>query len=391
MKSPQDMTAKLAQQWHNADWREHQLLGNPAAWPLVLPIGQPGTQVFLGDAALLRSHLQQWRGVEQQGLGIVQWQAKRYRGSSDTVAVPTHWRLHRPSEYLAAIGHFRAPGHAQIKADYTRLSTLIAAVERSGFQRLLVRRLVQWRGTSADTVIAAAQIALRLEPGCAQGTPLRALAMQGNDSKFFERNAGLVTALLDERFDGEASHQGLTGFLGALSEDDHWLLVAPLAPGLLPFARQRVPAIELMATPLPASRILLVENERCLHQLPQPLPGTIAILGAGLNLGWLTAPWLQTRNVAYWGDLDTWGLQMLASARGHLPQLHALLMDRATFDSYADRAVAEPVHAVASSGLLPEEAALDTHLRGRPQGRLEQEFLPAPLVAHTIAQWATSS
>ena len=144
-----------------------------------------------------------------------------------------------------------------------------------------------------------------------------------------------------------------------------------------------------MATPLPASRILLVENERCLHQLPQPLAGTIAILGAGLNLGWLTAPWLQTRDVAYWGDLDTWGLQMLASARGHLPQLHALLMDRATFDAHADRAVAEPVHAVVSPGLLPEEAALDAYLRGLPQGRLEQEFLPAPLVAHTITQWAT--
>ncbi|MBP7607162.1 MAG: hypothetical protein KA752_09010 [Giesbergeria sp.] len=389
MKSPQDMAAKLAQQWHHADWRERQLLGGSAAWPLVLPIGQPGTQMFLDDATALRNHLQQWRGVEQQGLGTVQWQDKRYRGSSDTVAVPTHWRLQKPSEYLAAIGHCKTPGHAQIKADYTRLSTLIAAVERSGFQRLLVRRLVQWRDTPSHTVIAAAQIALRLEPGCAQGKPLRALAMQGNDSKFFERHAGLVTALLDERFDGEASHQGLAGFLGALSEEDHWLLVAPLAPGLLPFARQRVPAIELMATPLPASRILLVENERCLHQLPQPLAGTIAILGAGLNLGWLTAPWLQTRDVAYWGDLDTWGLQMLASARGHLPQLHALLMDRATFDAHADRAVAEPVHAVVSPGLLPEEAALDAYLRGLPQGRLEQEFLPAPLVAHTITQWAT--
>ncbi len=55
------------------------------------------------------------------------------------------------------------------------------------------------------------------------------------------------------------------------------------------------------------------------------------MLGAGLNLGWLAAPWLQERTVAYWGDLDTWGLHMLAIARGHVPHLHALLMDRATF------------------------------------------------------------
>ncbi len=72
--------------------------------------------------------------------------------------------------------------------------------------------------------------------------------MQGNDSKFFERHASLLTALLDERFDGEASRQGLAGFLGALPEDDHWLLIAPLAPGLLPFAQMRVRASELLTT-----------------------------------------------------------------------------------------------------------------------------------------------
>lgn len=120
------------------------------------------------------------------------------------------------------------------------------------------------------------------------------------------------------RFDSAASTQGLVAFLNASPEDDHWLLVAPLAPGLLPFARQRVPTTELHATALTAmaiTHVLLVENERCLHQLPQPLAGTVAILGAGLNLNWLNTPWLQHRRVAYWGDLDTWGLHMLTTNR----------------------------------------------------------------------------
>ena len=390
MKSPQELAARLAQQWHNADWRERQLLGGSAAWPLAPPIGQPGAQVFLDDAAVLRSHLQQWRSVEQQGLGSVQWQARRYRGSSDTIAVPTQWQLAKPSEYIAAIGHFKAPGHAQIRAEYARLSAILTEVERSGFQRLLVRRLVQWRDTPTESVIAAARIALQLAPGCAHGKPLRALAVQGNDTKFFERHASLLTALLDERFDGEASRQGLAGFLGALPEDEHWLLVAPLAPGLLPFARQRVRARELLTTPLPASRILLVENERSLHQLPQPLADTIAVLGAGLNLGWLAAPWLQGRNVAYWGDLDTWGLHMLATARDHLQHLQALLMDRATFDAHRHLAVAEPVHAAepVSDRLRPGEAALGQHLRTLNKGRLEQEFLPAEAVHLAVRAWA---
>ena len=393
MKSPQALAARLAQHWNSVDWRERQLLGATAAWPLTLAIGQPDTAVFLNDAAALRCHLQQWRAVEQHGLGSVQWQERRYRGSSDAIAVPTHWQLAKPSQCIAAISHFKVPGHAQVKSDYARLSTLIAGVERPGFQRLLVRRLVQWRDVPVDAVMAAAHMALQLEPGCAQGKPLRALAVQGNDTKFFERHASLLTALLDERFDGEASRQGLVGFLGAQPEDDHWLLIAPLAPGLLPFAQMRVRASELQTTPLPARRILLVENERCLHQLPAPVQDTIAVLGAGLNLGWLAAPWLQERSVAYWGDLDTWGLRMLSTARHHLPHLHALLMDRATFSAHQHLAVAESVHAPEpiSGAQTPEEAALQAHLRAQARGRLEQEFLPTDTVHRAVRTWVNDN
>ena len=389
MKTPQALAAKLAQQWNSADWRERQLLGGGTAWPLTLSIGQPDPAVFLNDATALRSHLQQWRAVEDLGLGNVQWQERRYRGSSDAIAVPTHWQLAKPSQCIAAIRHFKVQGHAQVHSDYARLSTLIAGVDRPGFQRLLVRRLVQWRDVPVDAVIAAAKMVLQLEPGSAQGKPLRALAMQGNDTKFFERHASLLTALLDERFDGEASRQGLVGFLGALPEDDHWLLIAPLAPGLLPFAQMRVRASELLTTPLPARRILLVENERCLHQLPRPVANTIAVLGAGLNLGWLAAPWLQERTVAYWGDLDTWGLHMLAIARGHVPHLHALLMNAATFSAHQHLAVAEPVHApdTVAGTWTPKEEALALHLRAQDKGRLEQEFLPAEAVHSALRAW----
>ena len=391
MKSPQELAARLVQQWSSADWRERQLLGGSGAWPLILPIGQTGTQVFMNDAALLRSHLQQWRNVEQQGLGIVKWQERSYRGSNDAIAVPTHWQLNRPSEWLAAIQQLRPAGHAQVKVEYSRLCAIIAAVEHPGFQRLLARRLTQWQNVSVDDVKTAARLAMQLEPGCALGRPLRALAVDGNDSKFYERHTGLLTALLDERFAKEASRQGLSTFLGALVEDDHWLLVVPLAPDLLPFARLRVSASELRTTALPSRRILLVENEQCLHQLPMPMDDTIAILGAGLNLNWLDAPWLKERSVAYWGDIDTWGLLMLETARKQLSQLQALLMDMDTFREYQGQAVTEPVHACSASFSQSADAALDAHLRNLEKGRLEQEFLPASRVHKAVNDWASST
>ena len=379
MKTPGQLAQTLARQWQRADWREQHLLPSPGPtmWPLQLPIGLPDATTFLDDSAALRQHLQRWQAVASSGIGTVAWQARSYRGGHAPVQVPTHWALARPSDCVAAIAQWGGTEGTAAQADYQALVTVLGQVDAS-FHRLLLRRLALWRGVPTDQVVTATRMAQQLEPGCAQGKPLRALALAGNDSKFFERHASLLTALLDARFDGEASAQGLNVFLGASAEGEHWLLVAPLAPGLLPFARQRVPASELATNPLPASHILLVENERCLHQLPQPLPDTIAILGAGLNLGWLAAPWLQSCQVAYWGDIDTWGLAMLATARQHLPKLHPLLMDRATFDAHDHLAVPEPVAADGEpSGIrLPAETALGQHLRTQVRGRLEQEFVP---------------
>ena len=389
MRSPEQLAEQLARRWQRSDWREAHLLPNPGAWPLRLDVGAPSADSFRSASPALRQHLQAWRAVSERGPGSVQWTPRSYRGGAAPLDVPVQWTLERPSEALAAITRFAVNGHAEIAADYQALVAVLAQVD-APFQRLLLRRLALWRHLPTEQVATAARVALQLTPGCAAGKPLRALAVAANDSKFFERHASLLKALLDERFDGEASRQGLSDFLGASPEGEHWVLVAPLDAGLLPFRRQRVPTSELQHSALPAQRILLVENERSLHQLPTPLPQTIAVLGSGLNLAWLTAPWLQACDVAYWGDIDTWGLAMLASARRHLPQLHALLMDRATFDAHAERAVAEPVQAseLSQSGLLAHEVALAQHLRTLDKGRLEQEFLPAEAVACAVRQWA---
>lgn len=127
-----------------------------------------------------------------------------------------------------------------------------------------------------DEVVQAAHFVQQLEPGCADGRPLRALGLAGIDSKFFERHRALIQQLLDARFDGQASEQGLESFLAAPDEGDHWLLVAPLQPGLLSCTRQTVPAAELMSAGLPGTHVLIVEDERSLHQLPQ-LADTVAV------------------------------------------------------------------------------------------------------------------
>ena len=96
---------------------------------------------------------------------------------------------------------------------------------------------------------------------------MRTLSLEGVDTKFFERNARLVTTLLDARYDGEVSQIGLETFLGAVTEGDHWLLVMDLDGTLLPFQKQRVRSSELRDIALPGERLLIVENECCQHQI----------------------------------------------------------------------------------------------------------------------------
>lgn len=174
-----------------------------------------------------------------------------------------------------------------------------------------------------------------------------------------------------------------------MDEGEHWLLVASLAPGLLPFTQQRVRARELAATPLPGSHVLIAENERCVHQLPA-LPDTVAILGAGLNLEWMGAGWLREKHIGYWGDLDTWGLVMLARARVHQAHVEPLLMSRELFDAVSSKLAVAEIHPAAEQvpeALTEAERELYRHLRALERGRVEQEFLDREKVVAALEAW----
>lgn len=378
MKSPDELAAKLARHWQSADVRMARLL-QADSWPLILPIGRPSARAFADETGLVRQHVQRWRQIQ---VGKVVWQAVAYRAGDAPVELPLSWELRTPSEWVAATGD------AAIQAEYRVLGQLVQAVDPL-FRALILRQRRLAVDRPAGEVAKTSQVALALVPGCAGGRPLRALTVCNIDSKFIERNRALLIQMLDVRFDGMATEVGLESFLDAADDSDNWLLLVPLAPGLLPFRLQRVRVSELGLLPEAVSHILIVENERCLHQLPA-LAGTVAVLGAGLNLGWMQAQWLAHKHVAYWGDMDTWGLTMLARARQALASVAAVQMDRACFDQYAaSLAVAEPVPASIETpeGLSVAEGDFYQYLHRQERGRLEQEFLPPEPVAAALRAW----
>lgn len=378
MKSPADLACKLARQWQNADLREQRLLYSDS-WPLRIPIGKPSGRAISNDLKSVRKHLELWRKVT---VGQIDWRPRKFRDASEEIQIPETWILHSPTDWI------EATDNQDVRRAYLTLSRLVAEVDER-FWRLLIRKSHLTLNKPESEVVQCAKVALQLSPGFAAGKPLRALSVGGIDSKFFERNRPLIIQMLDILFSGQASELGLESFLGAEDEGHHWLLIADLDGGLLPFSQLRVRARELVEVALPGASILIVENEKCIHQLPTA-PGTVAILGAGLNLAWMSASWLSKKHLAYWGDMDTWGLTMLAKARELQPLVRPLLMNKEIFRTFArQKAVPEPqpADAARAAGLTSEEQSFFLELLQREEGRLEQEFLPENVVHRSIACW----
>jgi hypothetical protein len=380
MKSPADLALRWARQWQNPDLREARLLDD-TAWPVRLPIGRPSASEVTSHWNDTAACIRLWRELR---IGTVHFGDTVYRATGAPVGIPVTWELTNADEWIAAT-HDRA-----VRVEYDHLCRILAGVDPN-FHSALIRERSLWRDRTHEETHQASRLAMQLSPGCAGGNPLRALSLAGIDSKFFERHRSMVVRFLDLRFDGEASRQGLETFLDASRESDHWLLLADLGnPRTLPFPTLRVRATDLAEGGLAASALLVVENEKCLHLLPRNLPGVVAILGTGNNLAWLGSAWARNIPVAYWGDIDTWGLTLLARARGHAPQLVPILMTRETLDLHFHSAVPEkaPASETPPANLTADETSLYCHLLGSANGRLEQEFLPASLVHPAISTWS---
>ncbi|MCA9206185.1 MAG: hypothetical protein KDA59_24200 [Planctomycetales bacterium] len=382
MKSPADLQLRLRRQWNNADLRTSRLLGEGVELPIELSIGLPTPTDLLSRLEQVKQHVEQWRKVR---IGEVVWTDRSYRSASESIRVPRCWRIHEPSQWSAACND------VEITNEFNRLTELFATCDPV-FHEVIARRRSLTCNRAVEEVAQACRVAMNIQPGDADGRPLRLLSEFGTDTKFFERNRSLLLTLLDQRFDGEASRLGLESFLDAATEGEHWLLVHELERGLLPFPQLRVRGSDLFSRSLPGRHLLIIENENCHHLLPE-VRGAVAVLGSGFNVGWTSAPWLVDRPVAYWGDIDTWGLRILSDVRRALPHVQSLLMDRGTFEHNIDKAVAEPTPASLTPPefLNSPETLLYLRLLESQRGRLEQEFIDARTVQQAILDWATQA
>ena len=239
----------------------------------------------------------------------------------------------------------------------------------------------------ADEWVRLLAVVAWLQSNPRPGLYLRQVDLSGVDSKFFEAHRGVLAELLDlslppESIDPRAS--GLTGFCRRYGFQDKPLRIRfrVLDPDIALLPQAGAQDITLTQADFerldpPVRHVFITENEVNFLAFP-PIANSLVIFGAGYGFEVLAgAPWLQTRRVHYWGDLDTHGFAILDQLRAHLPHAQSLLMDHATLLAHAAQWGTEPQPVWRDlPRLTAEERAVYNGLRDnrfRPNLRLEQE------------------
>ena len=222
------------------------------------------------------------------------------------------------------------------------------------------------------------------------GVYIREMDVPGVDTKFVERNRGVLSQLLDLSLPEESLDRSKTGAAGFAARygfrakpDRVRLRVLDRNCALLPWSSDEdgqdltLRAGTLARLAVPASRVFVIENEINFLALPR-MPGTLAIFGSGYGFRSLArAGWLRGCQVLYWGDIDTHGFAILNELRGVFPRAESFLMDRATLLAFEHLWVRERSQARGElSRLTREECELYDDLRMDRLGmsvRLEQE------------------
>ena len=234
----------------------------------------------------------------------------------------------------------------------------------------------------------------QLTPNMGKGLYLRSLPLKGIDTKFLENNKILVSALLDVLYNNAITQAGnLLKWLGCLDKPKGWLIVKPLCKktqeSLAGLPILQMDQHTLTHYELPANNILVVENIQSGLSLPE-LSDTIAVIGGGNNVNWLSAQWLKNKRVAYWGDIDSWGLKILSLSKTFCPHIQTLMMDEETLKLYKNNMVTESEsYSDIPVNLDSSEKDLFIVLQSNKYNanRLEQEKLPNDYIQKKLKEW----
>jgi len=201
------------------------------------------------------------------------------------------------------------------------------------------------------------------------------------DTKFIERNKGIIKELLDiiiaksvnpdeTRFETRFNlrHDEPVVRFRVLDKTLSHALFSGIDDMSIPISKFR-------ETEIPVETVYIVENKMNMLTFP-PIHKSIVVWGHGFGVDLLKdVMWLRSKKILYWGDLDVHGFQILSELRSHFSQVESFLMDRETFNRFYEDGIGAETNVEKVLLLTPEEKEMFDFLRGGNY-RLEQEKIP---------------
>ena len=255
-------------------------------------------------------------------------------------------------------------------------------------------RAIEHHGIWADLLATVAWIAA----SNTERLYLRQIDLEGVDTKFLDRHRGLLDELLTatlppERVDSRYTAGEFARKFGFLAKPTYTRLrllspdpAFPSGVSELTLRNEELAGLELSA-----STVFIVENEVSYLAFPA-VADSIVVFGSGFGVAGLgELPWLDSREIVYWGDIDTHGFDILHRLRNRFASASSILMDEETLLAHRRQWVSEPSPTSRPLGnLTAAEAALYRDLIDDRHGqavRLEQERVRFSLVCRALEPW----
>ncbi len=174
---------------------------------------------------------------------------------------------------------------------------------------------------------------------------IRELDIEGIDTKFIENHKKILDTLLCTILDQEPTRLAQNGFEKryGLKYDlptirfrilDEALYISGLSD-------ISIPLNEFMSLNIDCNRVFITENK--INGLSFPnFKNSIVIFGLGYGVESLkNVKWLKSRELIYWGDIDTHGFAILSQIRGYFPHIKSMLMGQDVIEKFKHLAVKE--------------------------------------------------
>ena len=201
------------------------------------------------------------------------------------------------------------------------------------------------------------------------------------DTKFMEKNKGIIKELLDiiiAEFVNTDETRFETRFNLRFDEPVVRFRVLDKSMSQTLFSGiddMSIPISLLRETEIPVETVYIVENKMNMLTFP-PVHKSMVVWGHGFGVDVLKdVAWLKSKKIFYWGDLDAQGFQILSEIRTHFPHVESFLMNRETFDQFYESGFGTETNVEKNLCLTPEEKEMFVFLK-EGNYRLEQEKIP---------------